>query len=71
MMGSHDIPIVIISTHGWKINQQPEISKNIKFHGLHTTQLSLFCSLLSPHKTSTKHKPQYNIPTGTQTDSSK
>jgi hypothetical protein len=28
-------------------------------------------TLLSPHKTSTKRKPQYNIPTGTQTDSSK
>jgi hypothetical protein len=70
MMGSHDIPIVIISTHGWKMNQQPELPKKINSMAC-TQHYSLFFSILSPHKASTKHKPQYNIPTCTQTDSSK
>jgi hypothetical protein len=56
MMGSHDIHIVIIPTHGWKLNQKPEIPKNKKVLRLaHNTTLPLFFPfcLLTKHQQNT------------------
>jgi hypothetical protein len=61
MMGSHDIPIVIISTHGWKINQQPEIPKTKFLRPAHDTTLPSFIPfcLLTKHQQNTNPNTTY------------